>query len=125
MTFDPTTDYANDWQFFDGTELAEFIPNNEGLTEVDARWRLPIGAIVIRPEDVSSAGFASVTVGLASLSPSTTVFCAWNTTDIEFEPKALDVIVQENGDRWIIDNSVRLPFSRWIVAVTRAPTNDT
>ena len=124
MTFDPRTDYLDDYQYFDFTEVADWLPNNEGIpNSADHRWRTGINGIVIREEDITEPDFASVSVGVDLVSPDSTVFCIWNPSDQDFSPRASDVIRRDDGTTWVVRTIRKQPFGRWIVMADKVKPN--
>ena len=124
MTFDPSTAYADDYAYFDFTEVADYQPSNEGLANSSSPlWRDAIEGIVIREEDITDPGYASLSIGSVLIGSSSTVFCIWNPTDVPFTPRAQDILQRDDGTTWIIRSARKQPFSRWIVLADKAGEN--
>lgn len=126
MTFDPRTSYLADYQYFDFTEYADWLPNNEGIpNSADDRWRDPIESLVIREEDITLPDFAALTVGVDLVSPNSTIFCVWNPTSQDFYPRASDILSRDDGTTWVIRTVRQSPFGRWVVMADKVTQNVT
>jgi|GEM_PF-5895900 len=129
MTFNPRTAYANDYQYFDLTETADYHPDNQGLEANDDAYRATIPGIKVREiTDITKSDYIAVTLGL-ELTNESKVFVCWNPTGFDFDPRPNDVIESteeesESPGSWLIKNAIKSPFSHWVVAVDKGYENE-
>lgn len=111
--FQPTTAYLDDWRHFDDSELADWLPDNQGLTKTHRLWREPIREGVVIRGQITQPEFVPLTVGVGVTS-ATAAFLFANPTDQDFNPQPNDVIALDSGERWTITRfSAAPPGSPW------------
>lgn len=123
-TFDPSTDYANDWQYFDFTETAQFFPNNEDLTILNPDYRTSFSGLILREGDITRPEFVGLSVGLTLVAAQTAAFLLWNPTVYDFDPRSRDIVQRADASQWIIQSVGQSPFGRWNVLAYPVPENE-